>query len=346
MRIIYVIERLSGTGGLQRILTDKMNFLAEHTAHEIVLMTVWQDDRTLPYRLSPHVRLIRLNVPPTLLALPLALWRFNKYIKRANPDITVFFRAVGAFLTALTTWKGKKIFEAHLDYNHSNHNWLYPMMQKKTDCVVCLTNGDKDNYKIAKRVEVIPNFTTLQCVEQPTLMRKRCLAVGRLCKEKNFERLINLWKEIHQANPEWMLDIYGEGEEREYLQKYIAELNLDDTVNLCGNTDKIKEQYLDSSMLLMTSRTEGMPMALLEAMTCGIPVVSFDCKYGPADLIDDGVNGYLIPYDDDEMFIKRVNYLINDKEQRLRMGAACKNTAAAYTPAAIMSQWLKLYAGL
>ena len=127
MRIIYVIERLSGTGGLQRILTDKMNFLAENTAHEIVLMTVWQDDRALPYKLSPNVRRIRLNVPPTLLALPIALWRFNKYIKRANPDITVFFRAVGAFLTALTTWKGKKVFEAHLDYNHSNHNWLYPI---------------------------------------------------------------------------------------------------------------------------------------------------------------------------------------------------------------------------
>ena len=73
-------------------------------------MTVWHDDRTLPYTISPQVRRIRLNVPPTLLALLLAISRFNRYIKRANPDVTIFFRAVGALLAGCTTWKGKKIF--------------------------------------------------------------------------------------------------------------------------------------------------------------------------------------------------------------------------------------------
>lgn len=343
MRIVYVIERLSGTGGLQRILTDKMNYLAEHTAHEIVLMTVWHDNRVLPYTLSPRIRQIKLNVPPTLFALPLALWRFNKYIKRTNPDITIFFRAVGALLAGFTTWKGAKIFETHSAYHYSNHTWLYPQMMKKVDVVVCLTNGDKENYSNAKRTEVIPNFTTMQSNESGTLIVQRCIAVGRLCKEKNFSRLISLWSQIHKEQPEWKLDIYGDGVEKEMLQRQIKDFGLTDSITLHGNTTEIRTEYLKSSILLMTSKTEGMPMTLLEAMICGIPVVAFDCKYGPADLIKDGENGYLIPYANDKMYVDKVVYLMNNIELRNHMGAQGKEISKAYSPASIMSQWLKLF---
>ena len=343
MRIVYVIERLSGTGGLQRILTEKMNYLAEHTAHEVVLMTVWHDDRALPYTISPQVRRIRLNVPPTLLALPLAISKFNRYIKRANPDVTIFFRAVGALLAGCTTWKGKKIFETHSAFQHSNHTWLYPRMMRKVDAVVCLTQGDKANYHAARRVVVIPNFTTMQCAEAAPLTLKRCIAVGRLCKEKDFGRLIRLWGIIRQERPGWTLDIYGDGEERDSLQRQVTALGLTGSVTLHGNTSDVKAEYIKSSMLLMTSRTEGMPMTIIESMTCGVPVVAFDCPYGPSDLIRDGENGYLIPYDDDKMFVSRVVSLMDDEKMRRDMGQMGRTKTKEYAPASVMSQWLKLF---
>ncbi len=349
MRILYVIEKLSGTGGLQRILTDKMNYLAEHTAHEVVLMTVWHSKEEPTFKLSDKIRRIKLNVPLLnikggyIASMPLALHRFNKYIKRANPDICIFFRAMGAFLITATNWKGKKIFEAHTDYKHSNHNWLYPLMQKKADVIVCLTNGDSKNYSAAKRVEVIPNFTTMQSDSKAPLTSKRCIAVGRLCKEKNFSRLVCLWNSIHRLQPEWTLDIYGDGEEKSALQELINDMKLNDCIELCGNTDNIKEEYLQSSILLMTSETEGMPMTLLEAMACGLPSVAFDCSHGPADIIRDGETGFLVPYNDDSIFIDKTILLMKDQGTRMVLADNAHNRAKLYQPAQIMSLWLKLF---
>ena len=104
---------------------------------------------------------------------------------------------------------------------------------------------------------------------------KRCIAVGRLCKEKDFGRLIRLWGIIRQERPGWTLDIYGDGEERDSLQRQVTAQGLTGSVTLHGNTSDVKAEYIKSSMLLMTSRTEGMPMTIIESMTCGVPVVAF-----------------------------------------------------------------------
>lgn len=352
MRIVYVIEKLSGTGGLQRILTDKINYLAEHTAHEVVLITIWHNTNPLSYKISEKVRRVNLNVPLLnipggyILTLPLALYRFNQYIKKISPDIAVFFRAMGAFLIFASNWKGKKVFESHLDYSHSNHKWLYPFMQRKADAVVCLTKDDAKKFDKARQTIVIPNFTTIVPVSTPNYNAKQCLWVGRLEPEKAPERLLNIWTYIKEMHPDWRLDVYGDGSLKYKLSKSIEKLKLNDAITLRGVTNNMAEAYSKYSFLLMTSKFEGLPMTLIEANTCGLPAIAFDCPHGPRTIIKDKETGFLIPIDDDKAMIHAIDEMISQEAMRRTMGQQSKEAAKIFTPAGIISMWLKLFSSL
>ena len=300
MHLLYIMDKMSCRGGMERIITDKINYLAANTAHEVTLMTVWHDPLPPAYPFHSRVRHVRLNVPlpPVpggyMLTLPWALRRFDRQVKRLQPDIAVVFRAVGSFLTALTSWKGKIVYESHQPRSTMNHRWIYSFMERRADAVVCLTKGDAREFGKARRVEVIPNFTDIRPDAPASLDARRCIAVGRLCKEKDFMRLLDIWKTVAESHPGWRLDIFGEGEERRALEERIVQLRLGDTVTLKGTTDNIVKEYLDSSMLLVTSRTEGFSMAIAEAMACGLPVVSLDCPYGPREIMGAVADGFTV----------------------------------------------------
>lgn len=326
MRIVYVIEHITGTGGLQRILIDKLNYLADHTAHEIVLMTVWHAEEELRYPLSPTVRRVSLNVPPTLLMLPLAAWRFRKEISKLKPDVTVHFRAVGAFLILTSGWKGHTVMEMHSARQAMNHRWLYPMIERRIDAIVCLTQGDAENYPNARHVEVIPNYCNLPADNRKAdYDSKHVVWVGRDCREKNLPRLRRIWAEVEKTHPEWKLDIHH-------------------------NTEDIIGAYTAGSIFVLTSTSEGMPMALLEARQCGLPIVAFDCPYGPSDIVTPG-SGFLVPLtidgsEDlaDRQFIERLTYLMDNPLIRRQMGEASISSAKRFDKLQIMNKWLKLFA--
>lgn len=335
MRLLYVIEHITGTGGLQRILIDKLNYLAEHTAHEIVLMTVWHTNEEPRFPISPAVRRVNLNVPPTLLLLPMAAWRFRREVRKLHPDVTIHFRAVGAFLILTSGWTGPTIMEMHSARHAMNHRWLYPLIERRIDAIVCLTKGDAANYPNARRVEVIPNFSSLtipsSLTPQPSSLNsqfentpKHVVWVGRDCPEKNLPRLRRIWEDVHKSHPQWQLDIHH------------------DTQDIIG-------AYTAGSIFVLTSNTEGMPMSLLEAQQCGLPAVAFDCPYGPADIILPGT-GYLIPltingseHQADKVFIEKLTSLMDDAALRRQMGQEAQTAARRYNKQQIMNQWLKLF---
>jgi len=328
MRIVYVVENITGVGGLQRILIDKMNYLAEHTMHEIVLMTVWHADREPHFPISPSVRYVHLNVPRSMAFLPLALWRFRKRIRRLNPDVTIQLRAVGAFLTLFSGWHGPTIMEMHSARQAMNHRWLYPLVERRLDAIVCLTNGDARNYPNARRVEVIPNFSTLPPLGEGRggASPRHVVWVGRDCPEKNLPRLRRIWAEIEKTHPDWTLDIHH-------------------------NTSDIVGAYAKASISVLTSKAEGFSLTTLEAQQMGLPVVAFDCPYGPSDIVIDGETGYLIPLtvngseqEADKMFVEKLTYLMDHPEVRQKMGTAAQKASQRFNKERIMNQWLKLFA--
>lgn len=348
MKLLYVLEHISTVGGLERILIDKMNAMAAEDGFDVVLMTIWQDENRPAFPLDKRVEQVCLGIERPqnslgwLASVPKVLYIYNNKVRAIAPDVLINFRAMGAMLTAFSSWKGYTVFEAHTARHYSNHRWLYPFMEHRADVVVCLTNGDAQNYAKAKRVEVIPNFVTTSSA--PSCERgNRCLFVGRLCQEKDPLRLLRLWKEIVGRHPGWHLDICGEGVLEKDVRAEIECLSIEDSVQMHGQVSDISRMYAQSAMLLLCSQTEGLPMVLIEAMRNGLPVVSTDCPYGPADIICDGENGFLVSKNDDAAFVNAVSVLIGNDLLRKNMSVKAQETSERFSKEKVICRWKELF---
>ena len=224
---------------------------------------------------------------------------------------------------------------------------LYPRL----DAMVTLTEGDAQEYREllgpAARVRTVPNAVPdvgeVRAAHNPDT--KVVVAAGRLAKQKGFDRLVSAWTQVARKHPDWRLDIFGHGDDVS-LQARIDKKQLASSITLRGFTTEPYQRFAESAIYAMSSRSEGFPMVLLEAMGCGLPLVSFDCPTGPADIIQDGRNGLLVPDGDIKGLAAALNRLIEDPPLRRRMGAAGAEMAKDYAPARIAARWENLFAEL
>jgi glycosyltransferase involved in cell wall biosynthesis len=213
----------------------------------------------------------------------------------------------------------------------------------KLDLLSTLTEGDAEAYrKLLKgrtRIEVFPNAVPDMGGHRATLDDKVVIAAGRLVRQKGFDRLLPAWAEVVKQHPDWQLRIFGSGGERESLQRQIEELGIQESAHLMGFTRKLHEEMSRASLYVLSSRQEGFPMVLLEAMGVGLPVVSVDCVSGPRDIVREGVDGHVVPEDDTPALAAAMSRVMGDAELRKRYGAAALETAARYDVAQIAARW-------
>lgn len=188
----------------------------------------------------------------------------------------------------------------------------------------------------------------LSLKEKPAeLTNKTVMAVGRYDFQKGFERLIAAWAEVCSKVNDWKLEIIGDGALREKMLQQIEENGLNDRVVLKKlPAAQMKDAYMNTSIFALSSRFEGLPMVLLEAQAAGVPIVSFTCKCGPKDLIEDGINGFLVEEGDIDGLAKGLIRLIEDEELRKKMGKAAYQNSELYTENAIMKHWIDLFQNL
>ena len=165
------------------------------------------------------------------------------------------------------------------------------------------------------------------------------IAAGRLTEQKGFDRLLDAWPDVVAAHPGWELRIFGDGAEREALERQVEALGIGGSVRLPGFTRTLHDELARASLYVMTSRQEGFPMVLLEAMGTGLPVVSVDCHTGPSDIVTDGVDGRIVPEDDRAALVEAMSALMADAGTRRAYGAAAVEAAARYEPARIAARW-------
>ncbi len=344
MRIAYVIEQLSEVGGMERILVDKMNWLCNQFQTEVVLILLWREKQPIVFDLDERIRVIRLNVPRVKggILFPLVLLLYNREVKRVNPDITVMSWVAGALLATFGIKRGKTIYESHSDSRVVRHHWLQKALQYRVDSVVTLTYEDAACFTSARNVVVIPNFTSLQPSVEIDYTKKNCVAMGRLAAEKDYPRMITLWARIVQTHPDWVLNIYGDGSERRKLKQLINCFHLERKVIIHGCTRNVTEAYASGSIFLMTSRSEGFALVLVEAATCGLPVVVFDCPYGPRNVMNDK-NGFLIPYEDDDAYVTAVQQLMDDIALRKKIGKESQKDIVRFSQENVMKRWIHLF---
>ncbi len=357
MRLLYVTDAFAVWGGMERVLADKMNYLSERYGYDVVLMTVNQGEHTIPFSLNPQINHIDLGVRlhqqyeyrgvKRFLIHRQLVTQLKDKMRNAlqQIDADVIICAKLDYVGVLNELRGRTplIVESHTlcraDYYEKSgllrrlHVLEYKRQVKKADAVVALTAGDaKDWQEYNRNVCVIPNVVHINETDNYSdCSEKRIVLVGRFTKQKDFDSLLKIWSKVYSCHLDWTLHIYTDGE-------------IDAPgVRVFKPVANIMEKYCNSSMLLLTSLFEPFGLVLPEAMSCGLPVVSFDCPYGPADIITDGVDGFLIKNRDVNEFANRVCQLIKDRELRVRMGQAAVKSAQRYRTDLIMPKWKELF---
>ena len=368
MKILYVIDTIVNWGGLERIIVEKVNYLAENYDFEMHIVTVDQGCHPIPYPLSPKVTyqdlgirfhqqysfhgLFRLYKKVCLYRL--FVKRLKCYFQDVNPDIIVSVRP--KFNNAIDRAKGMVplVFESHSSCKGQNiiESDLYSKIKtkhsilsvKNAQIVVALTEGDASEWrKINPRVCVIPNVVHLnETGEYSDCEAESVIFVGRFSKQKNIKNLLEIWKIVHERKPNWQLQIYGGfGEEQDFLLPVIEKMNAN--IHVHEPTIDIMNRYKECSILVLTSVYEPFGLVMPEAMSCGIPVVAFDCPYGPSDIITDGKDGFIIPNHATQLFAEKVCLLIDNPDLRKKMGKAGVASSRRYEDKLIMPQWKELF---
>lgn len=221
-------------------------------------------------------------------------------------------------------------------------------LARKYNHVVCLSKEDLKRWRRhLSNVSQIYNPITISKAKDPDYSAKRVIAVGRLDGQKVFDLLIESWKLVYERFPDWSLDIYGEGDLRESLQRQIDDLGLSGSIVLRGRTQNISQEYARHSIMVLSSRFEGFGLVLCEASACGIPQVSFNCESGPSEIIEDHKSGILVKrVGDIHGLASALGELMSNEDARRRMGQYAEQLSHRFDLTEIVSQWHELLSGI
>lgn len=378
MNLLYCIPHLYNSGGMERVLTQKVNWLAAHTDYTITIVTTEPTPTGTPkcyFPLSEKVQVVELNIDfnadytkPLLLKYYAHMRRMRAY-KRALTEyivqhgIELCISLGGKEIAFLRHLPCRTIAEMHfamdqrrqlIEANHKSLFWSLvgevrtrQLVQavKPLERLVVLTDADKAAWEKAgcTNVTVIPNPCSLdgQKVSIKSAKSKTILAVGRLHEQKGFDLLLQAWKPIEKTYSDWSLRIVGEGPKRAELEAQIESQGLKRVV-LAGATNNVLDEYEAASIFVLSSRYEGLPLALIEAMWSGLPCIAFDCPQGPAELLAEN-RGWLVPNGDIAELTAQIAYALSHPEEALKCAQKAQSfVQTTYSEAAIMPQWVQL----
>lgn len=376
MKIIYCTHSLCNPGGMERVLVNKVTYLVEKLHWDVSIVTTDQKERAVFYPLPKGVRMTDLGINYSddnakhpmgkifgyLLKRRTHRKRLTELLMKEKADVVVsLYPSESSFIPKIKDGS-KKVLELHyckffrLQYGRSGLLGLIDRWRTKQDerivrrfdKFVVLTKEDKGYWGNLPNIEVIPNAAKFIGNTYSDVLRHRVIAVGRMDYQKGFDRLICAWEIIqqHEQFKDWHLDIFGQGEWRDMLQQMIDERGLGASVALNAPTKSIGREYADSAMLVMSSNYEGFPMVMIEAMACGLPVVSFDFKCGPKDIINNNENGILVHNGDIQGLADAMMRLMEDEGLRKRMSEEAKKVVDTYSEETVMKQWTKLFESL
>ena len=376
-KIVYCTPSLYMAGGVERVLTLKANYFADNYGYDVTIITTDGEDKKCFFPLSEKVEVINLGVHfedmwhrSFLKRLCMYLPKERQFknlltteLNRIKPDITIsVLRREINFLTEIHDGS-KKIGEIHINRAHYRNftpnrtnpfkalfakYWMHGLVNKlkKLDRFVVLTEYDRQAWQEIPRVDVIPNPLPFYPDLSQVTRRKRIISIGRYFDEKGYDMLLNVWAIVEKQCDDWELDIYGDGN-KSYYEKMAVSLNLDKKrCRLNDSISDVEKEYLDSSLFVCTSRFEGFGMGIIEAMACGLPVVAFDCLWGPRSIISDGEDGLLVENGNIEKMAETMLSLMNDPEKILEMRKNARKNVQRFNIDTIAKKWKRLFDSL
>ena len=374
LKLVYITPALYMAGGVERVLTLKANYFADHFGYDITIILTEGKNKPLFYPLSDKIKVINLNIgfeelwtcsfAKKVLVYLKKQRQFKKALAkelmRIHPDVTVsLLRREINFLNDIKDGS-RKIGELHVnranyrnfETNDSNFIknlfakfWMYSLVSKlkHLDQFVVLTEEDKKAWAELPNICVISDPLSFCPTQRSSLSIKRVIAVGRYVYQKGFDQLLQAWATIERQYPEWQLVVFGDGNRTPYEQQ-MKELGIDDNrCHLYGPTTDIQQEYVNSSLFAFSSRFEGFGMVLVEAMACGLPVVSFDCPCGPKDIVRDSEDGILVENGNIKLFASSLSKLMSDEALRQSMSKAALKNVQRFSMEQIAEQWRNIF---
>ena len=373
-KIVYCTPALYSAGGVERVVSVKASYFADVYGYDVTIIITEGKGRESFFPLSSKVDVINLNLGFE------ELWKasfikkiflylkkqrqFKKLLKqeliRIRPDFTIsVLRREINFLNEIRDGS-RKIGELHVNrsnyrnFDKRNSNiikslfarfWMHSLIGhlRKLDKMVVLTEDAKVDWPELKNVILIPDPLPFRVETVSDLSAKRVISIGRYAYEKGNDLLLRAWSKVEKACQGWRLDIYGMGEQAPYRQQ-MKNLGIDgNRCHLHGSLSDVKDAYLGSSVFALPSRFEGFGLVIIEAMSCGLPVVAFDCENGPRNILTDGENGYLIPSFDVDAYAEKLIRLIQNETLRREIGANARKSSQRYAIDDIANQWKQLF---
>lgn len=374
LKLVYITPALYMAGGVERVLTLKANYLAEHFGYDITIILTEGKDKPLFYPLSDKIKVINLDINFEELWHCSFIKKVFVYLKkqrqykklltaelmRIHPDITIsLLRREINFINEIHDGS-KKIGELHVNranyrnFKTEDSNWLKNLFArfwshglvshlKKLDKLVVLTEKDREAWVELDNVVSIPNPLSFIPSSVSRMTGKRVICVARYSHEKGIDLLLKAWKEVESQIDDWRLDVFGEGERSPYEQ-LIDNLGIDRAnCALNGRTTDVEKEYCNSSVFVLSSRFEGFGMVIVEAMACGLPVVAFDCPWGAQAIISDGEDGLLVENGNPSALAQNLIALIKDDGKRKVMSEAALRNVQRFQIEHIAQQWKKLF---
>ena len=376
MKIAYCLNSINYVGGIENVTVNKANVLAKLDGYEVfIIVTDHEENKGVASRLADSVHLIDLDIDyysddwkskwsvlkGILVKRQLHKKRLTKTLNEINPDVVISLGQAEKYMLPQIKGRWVSLREMHYckyfrGFAAASRSVFYKITARLSDfydyrCkifeydhIVVLTHEDRrNNWGENEKISVIPNPITFRSETVASLNSRKIVAAGRLTAQKNFSSLIRAFRIVVNCHPDWNLEIYGDGCERTMLQNLIEELHLENNVCLCGSTSQVQEKMVEASCFVLSSIYEGLPLVMLEAMSCGLPVVSYDCPCGPKDIITEDQDGFLVPQGDEQMLAERICCLIENPSKRAGMGVAARKKSENYTIEKIIPMWMNLF---
>ena len=360
MKIVYCIDTLYRSGGTERVITTKLNWLAEQKNIKVWVVTLFE---TTPPFFTLHKNVKRIMLDVKINNTQQYRNELQRLFTELKPDVAI--AVAGMSINALPRLKdgSKKVMEFHYTKNFlvnfvngMSHirfrqlhlckmrwlQWRLGQKARKFDRFVGLTHHDVALWGKPQNMTYFYNPLSFRSERKSNCKAHRIIAVGSWTPAKGMDQLLKAFSTLAHKYPDWRVDLYGEGQERNLLIDIIERHNMHKQVSLHAPCSNIKERLLESSIYAFPSRSDGFGLVITEAMECGLPTVAMDCECGPREIITPNT-GIVVPDRNIDAFAKALERLMTDDQLRLTMGYAATQRVKHFYPENIMPKWLELF---
>lgn len=357
MKILYIVPKINNEGGVARMLSVKANYLIENFGDEVHILTQNKGNNPLFYSFNHKISLHDIVLKGNKISFFL---QYVKELKKAlsfiKPDVIIvsdnglkaytipfFFKTNTPIIFEC---HGSKYIEEKEQTKYFSGTKIKSLLKEfsanKFTKFVGLSSESLKEWNVKNGI-VIPNPLWFKASRFADLKSKKVIAVGRHSYEKGLDRMLQIWQKVIQKYPDWRLEIYGNSNENQELNKLSKLLKINNNVTFFEPVKNINDKYREASILAMTSRTEGFGMVLIEAMAMGLPSIAYDCPCGPRAIIQNNENGFLVENGNLDSFVQKLQLLIEDENLRFQMGNNAQESAKKYDIDSIMRQWKSLF---